>query len=198
MYTNIGLKVEGFVKIFDPQSGEIFVDKKNAINYENMSEAIANSLAHKDTMYMYELHLGNGGTTVDPTGGISYQPTNTNASNAQLYSPTYYKIIDNTTVPSSTNRMRILHTPGKTYTDILVSCLLDYGEPASQAAFDNSTSLNDTFVFDEMGIKAYSSEGPGTGKLLTHVVFHPVQKSLNRVIQIDYTVRIQTLTNVIG
>jgi hypothetical protein len=27
------------------------------------------------------------------------------------------------------------------------------------------------------------------------VIFHPVQKSLNRLIQVDYTVRIQTLTN---
>jgi len=27
------VKIEGFVKIFDPNNGEIFVDKKNAIHY---------------------------------------------------------------------------------------------------------------------------------------------------------------------
>ena len=54
-------------------------------------------------------------------------------------------------------------------------------------------------LFDELGIKARSLDGSSgqtsTGLLLTHVIFHPVQKSLNRLIQIDYTVRIQTLTN---
>jgi hypothetical protein len=81
----------------------------------------------------------------------------------------------------------------------VISCLLDYGEPTGQAAFDNSTNLEDTYTFDELGLKARSTDGSSglttTGKLLTHVIFHPVQKSLNRLIQIDYTVRIQTLTN---
>ena len=47
-------------------------------------------------------------------------------------------------------------------------------------------------MFDELGLTSYASSG--TGKLLTHVIFHPVQKSLNRLIQIDYTVRVQSLT----
>jgi hypothetical protein len=72
--------------------------------------------------------------------------------------------------------------------------LLDFGEPAGQAAFDNTTTINDTFTFDELGL--FSWEGTaGAGNLLTHVIFHPVQKSLNRLIQIDYTIRIQSLTN---
>ena len=75
-----------------------------------------------------------------------------------------------------------------------MTCLLDFGEPPGQQAFDNTTTVNDTFVFDEIGL--FSWEGTaGTGNLLTHVIFHPVQKSLNRLIQIDYTIRIQSLTN---
>ena len=91
--------------------------------------------------------------------------------------------------------MEVRHIPGTVYTDILVTCLLDYGEPADQAAFDNSQNLSGQYVFDELGLKAYVPNNPGAGKLLTHVIFHPVQKSLNRLIQIDYTVRISSLTN---
>jgi hypothetical protein len=70
--------------------------------------------------------------------------------------------------------------------------LLDYGEPTGQEAFDNTTNNNSDFVFDELGLKSYSATGQS--RLLTHVIFHPVQKSLNRLIQVDYTVRIQSLT----
>jgi hypothetical protein len=197
-----GVHVQGHIKIHDPESGEVFVDKRNAIHYENISEAIAYCLANKGQSFIYEMHFGNGGTTVDPTGVISYLPANTGSQNSNLYNPTYAKIVDDT---SSDNpdplrkKMEIRHIPGTVYTDILVTCLLDYGEPADQTAFDNSQSLDGDYVFDELGLKARSTDGTSgldtTGKLLTHVVFHPVQKSLNRLIQIDYTVRIQTLTN---
>ena len=197
-----GVYVQGHIKIFDPDSGEVFIDKRNAIHYENISEAIGYCLANKGQSYIYEMHFGNGGTSVDPTGIINYLPSNTNTSNSNLYNPTFAKIVDDTSILNSDptrNKIEIRHTPGQVYTDIVISCLLDYGEPSGQAAFDNSTNLNETYTFDELGLKARSTDGTSglttTGKLLTHVVFHPVQKSLNRLIQIDYTVRIQTLTN---
>jgi hypothetical protein len=193
-----GIKVEGHIKIWDPTSGEIIVDKRNAIHYENMSIALANSLADRTTGFIHEMAFGNGGTTVDPTGIITYLTPNTTGSNATLYNQTYYKVVDDNSSgnkDTSRNKMEVRHTAGNKYTDIVVTCTLDYGEPAGQAAFDNTTDFNDTFVFDELGLKSFEgTENGSTNKLLTHVIFHPVQKSLNRLIQIDYTLRIQSLT----
>lgn len=191
------IQVEGHIKIFDPETKEVYVDKRNAIHYENMSEALALSVADKTTGFIHEMHFGNGGTSVDTTGIITYLPPNNTGAGSDLYNQTYYKVVDNLSSLNSDparNTIQIRHTPGLIYTDILVTCLLDYGEPAGQEAFDNSVDLNGDFVFDELGLKSWTGEA-GTGKLLTHVIFHPVQKSLNRLIQIDYTVRIQTLTN---
>lgn len=197
-----GVYVRGHIKIFDPQSGEVYIDKPNAIHYENFSVALANSIADKGENFIYEMNFGNGGTSVDPTGIITYLPTNTVGQNTNLYNPTYSKIVDNNSIANTdptNNKMTVTHIPGTVYTDILVSCLLDYGEPNGQQLFDNSQDLNSEFVFDELGLRGRSTDGTSgltsTGLLLTHVVFHPVQKSLNRLIQIDYTVRIQTLTN---
>lgn len=195
------LSIKGFLKIFDPISGEMFVEKSNAIHYENFSIALAQNVANKGSGFITEMHFGNGGTTVDPTGVITYLPTNTNVANANLYNPTYYKIVDDTNAANTdplNNKMVVNHTPGLKYTDILISCLLDYGEPSGQAVFDNSQSLEGDFVFDELGLvgQVAGESGLGAGlPLLTHVIFSPVQKSLNRLIQIEYTVRVQTLTN---
>ena len=195
---SINLKIDGHVKISDPITGEILVDKNNAIHYENFSQALAYGVANQSQEYIYEMHFGNGGTSIDPTGVISYLPPNTTQQNAALYNDTYYKIVNDTSLLNTDplrNKITVLHTPGTTYTDILVSCLLDYGEPTNQAAFDNSQNLSGAYVFDELGLKGYLANQPGEGLLLTHVIFHPVQKSLNRLIQIDYTVRISALTN---
>lgn len=199
----LSYKIEGFLKIYDPNNGEIFVDKKNAINYENMSEAIADTLSSRGYGEIYEMAFGNGGASVDETGVITYLPPNTVGQNAALYNQTYAKIVDDTSVfnlDPTRNKMTVSHTTGKVYTDILVQCLLDYGEPAGQAAFDNSTQMDSSFTFDELGLLAnYGTDNDGNviTRLLTHVIFHPVQKSLNRQIQIDYTVRIQSLTNLV-
>jgi len=190
--------ITGYVKIFDPLTQEIFVDKKNSIHYENFSEALALSISNKTTGYVHEMHFGSGGTSVDSTGVITYLPPNNSGSNSDLYNPTYFKVVDDNSsrnLDPTRNKIEIRHIPGKVYSDILVTCLLDYGEPATgQTAFDNATDLNADFVFDELGLKSWEGV-EGEGKLLTHVIFHPVQKSLNRLIQVEYTVRIQTLTN---
>ena len=89
-----GVMIQGHIKIWDPESGEIIVDKRNAIHYENMSIALANSLANKSTGFIHELALGNGGTSVDTTGVITYLTPNSTGTNASLYNQTYYKVID--------------------------------------------------------------------------------------------------------
>jgi hypothetical protein len=190
-----GFHFEGHIKIFDPQTQEVFIDKRNAIHYENMSVAMVQSLSNQGLGTVYQMVFGTGGTIVDPTGLITYLTPNTIGVNSSLYNQTYTKIVDqNATenVDPIRNKMEVRHISGATYSDILISCLLDYGEPLDQEAFDNSVDMSGNFVFDELGLRSYNPNGEG--KLLTHVVFHPVQKSLNRLLQIDYTIRVQSLT----
>jgi hypothetical protein len=190
-----GFHFEGHIKIFDPETGEVFQDKRNAIHYENMSVAMVNSLSNQGQGTVFEMVFGTGGTVVDPTGLITYLTPNTIGVNSSLYNQTYRKIVDqnsNLNLDPTRNKMEIRHISGATYSDILITCLIDYGEPLEQEAFDNSVDLNGSFVFDELGLKSYNPNGDG--KLLTHVIFHPVQKSLNRLLQIDYTIRVQSLT----
>jgi hypothetical protein len=190
-----GFHFEGHIKIFDPNTKEVFIDKRNAIHYENMSVAMVQSLSNQGQGTVYQMAFGSGGTIVDPTGLITYLTPNTIGVNSSLYNQTYVKVVDQNAIENADparNLMQVRHISGATYSDILISCLLDYGEPLEQQAFDNSVDMNGSFVFDELGLVSYNPNG--TGKLLTHVVFHPVQKSLNRLLQIDYTIRVQSLT----
>lgn len=194
MQDNNGVRVQGHIKIFDPETNHVYIDKRNAIHYENMSIALAESLSNAGQGFIYEMSFGNGGTTVDTTGVITYLTPNSTGTNASLYNQTYTKIVDDRSVNNTDparNKIETRHVSGTNYTDILVSCLLDYGEPNGQQAFDTATDADDAFVFDELGLRSFDPNS--TGRLLTHVIFHPVQKSLNRLIQIDYTVRVQSL-----
>src|SRR6056300_1485223 len=190
-----GILIKGHIKIYDPETKEVYIDKNNAIHYENMSIALADSVGNRGNGWIYEMSFGNGGTSVDPTGIITYLTPNSTGTNASLYNETYKKIVDDQSVNNvdpNRNKIETRHVTGTNYTDIIVQCLLDYGEPNGQEANDTATSTESQYVFDELGLVSYSPTG--TGRLLTYVIFHPVQKSLNRLIQIDYTVRVQSLT----
>ena len=92
MFDKNGVMIQGHIKIFDPVTGLILQDKSNAIHYENMSEALAQSIADKGTGVIESMAFGNGATAVDTTGIITYLPPNTTGQNAELYNQTYSKI----------------------------------------------------------------------------------------------------------
>ena len=187
-----GLGLVGHVKIQDPESGEVFVNKRNAINYENMSVALAHLLGNLtdgdgstgSAYSILQMAFGNGGVNVDSTGVVTYQATNTNSATGQLFNETFSKSIANTATNDAENNMVVQHVGGNNYSDLVITCTLGYNEPSGQDALDNAANLTDNYIFDELGLKT-----PG-GLFLTHIVFHPVQKSANRKIQVVYTIRI--------
>ena len=196
MIDNSDQWIQGHILISDYVTGEILVNKMNAINYENFSISLARTIANRPDSWIQEMCFGNGGATVSEIGTITYLPPNVVGQTAELYNQTYYKVVDDQSpldLDPQQNYISTAHIDGTTFTDVIVTCLLDLGEPAGQDAFDTATNINGNFVFNELGLKAYSANGPNTGRLLTHVIFSPVQKSLNRQIQIVYTIRIQTV-----
>lgn len=187
-------RFEGFVEIRDAETGEMILDKKNAIHYENMSHAIALTMTHSGYGHIHKLYFGNGASTVTGTGAISYFPPNTTGSDAMLYNPTYTeKVVDGNSVLNTDparNYVQVSHIENQTYTDMIVHCFLDYSEPSGEESFDDATDNEGVFVFDEIGLVSYPANGEGDGMLLTHCIFHPIQKSLNRSFDIKYTIRI--------
>ena len=194
MKETIGKSVKGHVIIRDVLTGEILVDKNNAINYENFSISLAHTIANRTDSWIQDMVFGNGAATVSGIGTITYLPPNVIGTSAQLYNQTYIKCVNDLSplnVDPTKNYITTAHTSGTTYSDVIITCNLGIGEPAGQEAFDTTTNLSGPYVFNELGLKAY--DPTGEGRLLTHVIFSPVQKSLNRQIEIVYTIRIQTV-----
>ena len=145
---NSGVLIQGHIKIHDPESKTIFVNKRNAIHYENMSVALAESVANQGQGFINSMAFGNGGTSVDPTGIITYLTPNSTGTNATLYNQTYSKIVDDRSVSNldpQRNKIETRHVNGTNYTDVLVTCLLDYGEPNGQDAVDAASATEIVF-----------------------------------------------------
>lgn len=186
---NANLSFHGHVLISDADTGEVLLDKFNAINFENMAIAIANLLANKtdangNGFYISKIAFGRGGTMIDANGNITYKTPKTNGSQGSLYEPNFGANADQA-VEKAVASFEISESAGQTYRDLTSIVTLDYNEPAEALASDNATSSTElTYVFDELALVGDNDA------LLTHLIFHPIQKSLNRKLEIRYTLRI--------
>lgn len=177
---------EGILTIRCKETGEILVNKRNAIHFGNLSPSIASALAGSADGHIKYLSFGNGGTSLTPSGTIFYRSPNVSTlrdENADLYNETYKKDVS---VGTTENNVAV-ELSESTYADVVITCTLGFGEPTGQDLVDNAGDFDGAFVFDEIGVK----NGDGDGVLLTHVLFHPVQKTLNRSLEVEYVIRIQ-------
>jgi hypothetical protein len=198
---------EGHITIRDKATGEVLVDKANAIHYGNIAWAITNALAGDTAGHITYIVFGSGGTSVDSAGNIAYRSPNTSNLQdpaAQPYQPTFWKAFGTSgatleTVPGTAN-----------FSDLKATVTIAFGEPDNvfpeilQDTMDRAATTNDTYVFDEIALYTGTTMGDlGTlgvgdsfaftpnGRMLTHVIFHPVQKATNRELEIEYTIRVQ-------
>ena len=186
-----GIGMNGHILIRDKETGEELVNKRNAIHYGNMANMVANALNNQSQSYIHFMAFGNGGTSVDTAGKVVYKSPRVSESfeaSADLYSRSYNKVISAAASDPTTDKIEVV--AGSSFTDLKVTCTLGYAEPSDQDLFDSSTDNDGSYVFDELALLSYAAD-PTDSTMLTHVIFHPVQKSANRTIEIIYTVRVQ-------
>jgi hypothetical protein len=190
---NSNVNVEGHVLIKDFDSGEILLDKYNAINFQNFALAAANAMANYtdgngSQYFIDKLAFGYGGTAIDADGNITYNnPKVSGETNKGLYLASQ----DNSVSPAVDLQVATVNTvtdaDDQPYSDLECKVVLGYDFPADAATTDNATAFDTpgNFVFDEIGLMT------NAGTYLTHLVFHPIQKSKNRKLEILYTLRIR-------
>ena len=209
-------QVVGTLKIYDKESGDVLVQKKNAIHPGNMAYVMASAMAGKPTSVNSSgnapsinwMQFGSGGSTSTTTLSYrsprvypTYDQLAVTASNSSLYVPKYEQLTTNTVyypgedmgagviVPNNTSKVKF--SVNLTHADYATAV----GESIPSSDSSASSTQVEAFTFDEIGLMAGVTDSGALDKtktlMLTHVTFHPVLLAANRTIVIDYTVTIQ-------
>jgi hypothetical protein len=183
--------VKGHVKIIDKNTGEILLDKDNAIHAYNMGKAIARGLANEPNYQIYKVSLGNGGTTIDSNGDVIYNPPRVNPTDTDIYNETYSEIVDEAgPAPVGNSVVATYGTLPVTTSLVTTTITLTANEPSGQDysdGGDGNDNMEDPFVFDELGLKT------GDDLLLSHIIFSPIEKTANRELIITYTLTVSVV-----
>lgn len=191
----ITTKVKGHVHISDRATGEVLLDKKNAIHNKNMALALARGLANEPVdvgsgigrHQIYKIKFGKGGSTITSGNQITYQPPNVTGSYADLYYPTYEEVVDEgqSGTPSE-NSVTYQQNDVDNSCIVIVTATIASGEPNGQDLTDSPPNPDPEaqYAFDELGLFTYDN------KLLTHIIFSPILKTASRELVITYTLTI--------
>lgn len=205
--TNATLRtiVKGHVKIVDAVTGEVLLDKDNAIHSANMAAAIARGLSNTDTSsvgthQIYALALGNGGASVNSLGQITYLPPNVTGSSARLYNQTYFDVVDeHQSGTSAANSVTYQQSGTDTTSVVIVTMTIPAGLPAGQNVSDTppDPNFNSQYAFNELALLTYGTSGsfsyteaPSDSLLLSHIIFSPIEKTASRELVITYSITI--------
>lgn len=199
------LSIETYIQIIDITNNRILREGTNKIHQENMSVALAMALTGKNDLFIGEMHFGNGGTIISEDGNIIAKPANVTGSSANLYKGTYFRVVfdrDFYNADPANNNTVMAHVNGTTYADTVITAVLEYTDPlandslfnivdATSDSLESTTTVDGEFVFDEIALKTKGAYGLNSGKLLTHFIFHPVEKTADQQIQIVYSLRVR-------
>lgn len=191
--------VSGHVLIKDTATGEVLVDKKNAIHPKNMATAIARGLSNTVNYQIFKLKLGNQGTYIDGTQQIIFRPPFTTGDTADLYNATYVEVVDELdTAVGSGNSVVYTNIPSSTSTRVIITAVISSNEavnnPTDGGDGDPSLNPEGTYFFDELGLFTKQTDTnllDGVGELmLSHLIFSPIEHTGNRELTIVYTLTI--------
>lgn len=93
MKDKFDISIKTRVKIKNLKTGEVILDKSNAIHSINMSRIIARGLANELNSGIFRIAFGNGGTFTDPTGNLILKKPNVDEWQSRLYNETYSEIV---------------------------------------------------------------------------------------------------------
>ena len=197
--------VKGHVLITDAKTGEVLLDRPNAVHNQNMAAAIARGLSNTDfspvgTHQIYALALGNGGSSIDSMNQITYLPPNVTGSGARLYNQTYFDVVDQEQANTpAANSVTYQQSTVDTTSIVIVTMTISAGEPSGQDTTDSPPDANPQSQnsFDELVLYTYGTNGsfsyttvPTDSLLLTHIIFSPILKTANREIIVTYTLTV--------
>ena len=210
LFTGLGLKVQGHLKIYEYASREDYLeqrsahkllDRRNAIHKDNASILVIKAITNQPNSNIRYMAFGNGGTTIDDTGTVSFKPTNDADANADLYNPVFFQMVDDRLGALAGNQMAVRHMGNTLFSDVDIRALININEPFGQQPSNTIKGItgptefgpfHTQFTFDEIGLKL------ADGTLLTHVIFTPILKTASSLLEVVYTLRVAIDPPIVG